>query len=103
VQAANALFFSAPGSSDQTLQGWYEECSLGSTLLNPQTSKVGGFLGPWPSIASWLVRQVGAILEDLFGRNVNECIPHILILQLCRAARLMERAYCPGWMDVVLV
>jgi hypothetical protein len=39
-QAANTLFFNTPGGTTQTLQGWYEGCSMGRTLLTSSTSKV---------------------------------------------------------------
>jgi hypothetical protein len=39
-QAANTLFFNTPGGTTQTLQGWYEGCSMGRTLMTPSTSKV---------------------------------------------------------------
>jgi hypothetical protein len=39
-QAANALFFNTPGGTTQTLQGWYQGCSMGRTLMTSSTSKV---------------------------------------------------------------
>jgi hypothetical protein len=40
LQAANALFFNTAGGNTQTLQGWYQGCSMGRTLLTSATSKV---------------------------------------------------------------
>jgi hypothetical protein len=40
LQAANALFFNTPGGTTQTLQGWYQGCSMGRTLMTSATSKV---------------------------------------------------------------
>jgi hypothetical protein len=34
------LLYSTPGSTAQTVQGWYQSCSLGRTQLTSQSSQV---------------------------------------------------------------
>jgi hypothetical protein len=40
MQAAKLLLYSTPGSTAQTVQGWYQSCSLGRTQLTSQSSQV---------------------------------------------------------------
>jgi hypothetical protein len=40
LHAAQELFFSTPGGTTQTVQGWFESCSLGRTTITPSTSRV---------------------------------------------------------------
>jgi hypothetical protein len=39
-QAATSLFFDTPSGTTRTLQGLFEGCSMGRTLLTSSTSKV---------------------------------------------------------------
>jgi hypothetical protein len=51
-QAGNRLFFNTPGGTTQTLQGWYQGCSMGRTLMTSSTSKVVSVTLPCSGVTS---------------------------------------------------